>query len=77
MKLTTFFISRTKHIYAKSLTVPDSAFKMFVMSDWTLFEVLLTSAVISKQRLLHKNKIVQYLQKYKYQDINQGHFRKP
>ena len=55
MKLITFFISRTKQIYAKTLTVSESAFKMKVMSPWTLFELLLTSAVICKQRLLHEN----------------------
>ena len=41
-----------------------------------LFEILITSVVICKERLLHENEIVQYLQNYKYQDINQGHFRK-
>ena len=34
------------------------------------------SAVICKQRFLHKNEIVQYLQYYKYQDADQGHFLK-
>ena len=46
------------------------------MSAYTLFEILLTSAVISKQRLLHENEIMQCLQKYEYQDVNQSHFRK-
>ena len=50
---------------------------MKVMSPWTLFEVLVTSVVICKQRLLHENEIVQYLENFKYQDVNQGHFRKP
>ena len=27
-------------------------------------------------RYLHENEIVQYLQNYSYQDINQGHFKK-
>ena len=47
MKLTTFFISRTTQIK--------------VMSGWTLSELLFTSAVIWKQRLLHGNEIEQYL----------------
>ena len=34
-------------------------------------------AVICKQTFLHENEIVQYLKKYKYQDVNQDHFRKP
>ena len=77
MKLTTFFISKTKQIYAKILTVSESTFKIKAMLPWILFEILLTSAGIYKQRFLHENKIVQYLQNYKYQDINQGHFKKP
>ena len=42
-----------------------------------LFGILLTSAVACKQRFLHENKIVQYLQNNKYEDVNQDHFRKP
>ena len=76
MKLTTFFISRTKQIYATTLTISESTFKMKVMPLWTHFELLLMSAVICKQRLLHKSQIVQYLQNYKYQDINSRPFQK-
>ena len=32
------------------------------MSAWTLFEILLTSAIVCKQKLLYENEIVQYLQ---------------
>ena len=74
MKLT-FFIPRTKQIYVKTLTVSEIAFKMTVITSWTLSKLLLTSATIFKQRLLHENEIVQYLQNYKYHD--KGHFRKP
>ena len=77
MKLTAFFISKTKQIYAKILTVPESTFKIKAMLPWILFEMLLTSAVICKQRYLHENEIVQYLQNYIYQDINHGHFKLP
>ena len=35
------------------------------------------SAVICKQRVLHKNEIVKYLQNLKNQDANQDHFIKP
>ena len=62
MKLTTIFISRSKQIYPKTLTVSESAFEMKVMSPWTLFKLLFTSAAICKQKRLHENKIVQYLQ---------------
>ena len=46
MKLTTFFISKTKQIYAKTLTVPESTLKIKAILPWILFEILLTSAVI-------------------------------
>ena len=61
MKLT-FFISRTKQIDVKAINISESTFKIEAISTWTLFEILLTSAVICKQRLLHENEIVQYLQ---------------
>ena len=48
MKLKTFFISKTEQIYGKKLTVSASAFKMEVISRWTLFGLLLASAVICK-----------------------------
>ena len=34
-------------------------------------------AAICKQRFFNENEIVQYLENYKYQGLNQGHFRKP
>ena len=77
MKLTTFFISKAKQIYATILTVPESVFKIKTMLHWILFEILRTSTVICKQGFLHENEFVQYLQNYKYQDINKSHFRKP
>ena len=58
MKLTTFFISKTKHIYGKTLTVPKTTFKIKAMLPWILFEILSTSAVICKQRFLHENEIL-------------------
>ena len=57
--------------------VSERNFKAEAMSPWALSEILLTSAVICKQRLQHENESVQYLQNYKYQDGNQGHFRNP
>ena len=42
-----------------------------------LFEILITSAIICKQRFLHENEIVQLLKNYKYEDVNHGHCRKP
>ena len=46
------------------------------MSTLIVFEVLVTSTVVCKLRLLHKNEVVQYLQNYKYQAINRNYFRK-
>ena len=51
LKPKAFFISRTKQIYAKTSTVFASKFKIKAMSPWTLLEILLNSAAISKQRL--------------------------
>ena len=46
MKLTTFFISKAKQIYAKTLTVFESASKIKIMSPLALIEVYPTLAVI-------------------------------
>ena len=77
MKQTTGFISKPKQIHAKTLTVLESILKIKTMLSWILFELLLTSAVTYKQRFLYKNEIVQYLQNYIDQDVNQDQFRKP
>ena len=69
MKLTTIFVSRTKQNYAKTLTISESTFKMKVMSPWTLFEVLVSSAVIGKQRLLDENEVMQNPQSCIYQNV--------
>ena len=66
MKLTKFFISKTKQIYVITLTVPESAFEIKVMLPWILSKVLVTSAVICKQRFLHENEILQYYQNCTY-----------
>ena len=63
MKIT-FFFSKTKQIYVKILTVPESTFKIKAMIPWILFETFFTSAFIYKLRFLHENEIVQYLQNY-------------
>ena len=75
--ITTFFTSRTKQIYAKTLTVFESTFKIKPTSARELFEILLASVVTCKKRFLYENEIVQYLQNYNYQDVNRNHFRKP
>ena len=77
MKLTSYFISKTKQIYAKTLTILESTFKMRAKLPWMFFEILTMSAVICKERFLHKNEIVQYLQNYRYKDVDQVYFRKP
>ena len=50
-KLTTFFIPATGDIYTKLLTFAESSRKIKVTLLWTLFVILLTSAVVYKQRL--------------------------
>ena len=56
------FVSRTRHIFTKLSIDSESSIKIKIMPHWTLLVILLTSAVTRKQRLLHANEIVQYLQ---------------
>ena len=72
----TFFILRTRQIHTKPLFVSESTFKIKAISLLIFSSILLRSAVICKQRLFHKNEIVQYLQNYKYQDVNGDNFKK-
>lgn len=60
MKVATFFISRTKQNYKTFLTASESTLKINIIIVWTPFEILVTSAVICKQKLLHKKEIVLY-----------------
>ena len=71
-----FFILRTRHIFRKLLSVSESSIKIKVRLHWALFLIFLTSAVICKQRLLHRNELVQYLQNCKSYNVDQDHFRK-
>ena len=64
-----FFILRTKQTYKKLSAVSERAFKIKTMSDQTIFEILFTSA-LCKQRLLHGNEMVQYLQNYKCYNVS-------
>ena len=74
MKLTTSFISKTKQIYAKTLTASEKHLK-YRQCHLGYFSKLYPCQQLFANK--HKNEIVQYLQNYKYQDVNQGHFRKP
>ena len=47
----------------------ERTFKIKVRLRWTAFEILLTSAIICIQRVLHGNEIVQYLQNYKVTNL--------
>ena len=51
----------------------ERPFKIKVRSRRTVFEILLTSVVISIKRVLHGKKIVQNLQNYKRQEVDQSH----
>ena len=62
MKLTTFPISRNKRIFTRLLDVFESLIKTKARSHWTLFIILLTSGVNSKQKHVYGNKITQYIQ---------------
>ena len=45
----------------KLMTDSESTTKINVRSDWALFRILLTLAIIYKQRFLHENETVEYL----------------
>ena len=81
MKVTTFFISETNQIYAKKKkqkkTVSESTFKVKGSHLRYFWKFCLRQQLFRNKYFLHENEIVQYLQNYKYQDINQGYFRKP
>ena len=77
MKLTTFFISSTRPIFTKLLDISVSLIKITARSQGTLFVILHTSVVISKQRLLHGNDTVQNFQNCKCYNVEQDYFRKP
>ena len=76
MKVTKFFISRTRRIFTKLLDISESSIKIKFISNGAIPVILLTSAVISRQRLLYGNEVAQYLQNCKYYNIGQDHFRK-
>ena len=60
MKLAARFISSTRYIFTKLLTVSKISIKIKIMLPQALFVIQLTSAVLCKQRFLHRKKFVQY-----------------
>ena len=73
----TFFLVRTIESYTKWMLDSKRTFKIKVRLPWTTFEILLTSAIICIQRVLHGNEVVQYIQNYKRHKSGKGHTRKP
>ena len=55
IKLTIFFILTTGDLYIKQSTFSECSLKIKVWWPWMFFVVLVTSAVICKQNLLHGN----------------------
>lgn len=53
MRITTFFILRTKQIYSKLLTISGSTLKIKIMLQGTPIETMFMYAAICKQSLLH------------------------
>ena len=54
----------------------ERTFQIKVRSRWTVFKILLTSAVICMYRVLHGREIVQYNQNCKCHEIDHGHSKK-
>ena len=61
MKLTTFFFQELSRFTQKILTVSESTFKINTTSPLALFKILLTSAVICKQRFFTKTRLCNIL----------------
>ena len=77
MKISTFFLARTIKSLVKWILDSERTFKVKVRFHWTVFEILLTSAIICIQRVLHGNEIAQYLQNYDRHESGKGHSRTP
>ena len=77
MNIATFFISKSRSIFTKLLAVSERSIKMKNKLYGILLVILLTSAIICKQRLFHGNEIVQYLQNWECYNVGQDHLRKP
>ena len=75
-KVATFLLARTIESYVKWMLDSERAFKIKRRLRWTVFKILLTSAIICIYRAWHGNEIVQYLQNYKCHEFDQGHSRK-
>ena len=59
------------------LAIVESSIKIKVKLDLTFSVILLTSTAICKQKVLHRNEIVQDLQNCKYYNDDQYPFRMP
>ena len=77
MELRMFFILSTRRIFPKLVAISEILIKIKVKLHEALFIILLISAIICEQRLLHGNKIVQYFQNCKCYNVGPEHFRKP
>ena len=55
MKLKTFSVSRTNDNQARLITNSESTIKINARSRWAIFLILITLAVICKQRFLHRD----------------------
>ena len=53
----------------------ERTFRIKVRLRWSVFKILITSAIICILRVLRRNEIVQYLQNYKRHEFDQGHSR--
>ena len=48
----------------------ERTFKINVMLAGTVFEIFFTSAIMGIKRVLHRNKVAQYLQNYKRHEFH-------
>ena len=76
MKIATLFLAKTIESYVKWMLDSEKTFKINERLPWTVLEILLMSAIICIEKVLHGNEIVQHLQNYKCHEFDQGHSRK-
>ena len=76
VKLTTFSRANNIKFGTKMTTDSERSLKMMVRSRWTVFEILLMSAVIRIWKIWHENETTRYLENYKWHKLDQDHFGK-
>ena len=71
-----FSTAQNTKIETKPIADPKSTWKINIRLPWTVFQILLMSAVICIWKSLLGNEIKQDLKTYKYHNVNQDHSKR-